>query len=742
MRHLRINNELVLVNQKIEQFNSSIDLNRKINHIFVIDVSGSMSYELNQIRTQLKNKITTLIKENDTLSIIWFSGRKQCGILFDKLPINSLLDLKRVQDSIDKFLKPIGATGFADPLLLAKDILNTIPDSEFTSLIFLTDGYNNDSSWSDVIKNLKAISDKLSTSTFIEYGYYADSKAIAEMAEIAGGEKIMAENFYSYEPTFESKIKNPTLSSKKVLVKLNANPKIPYVFTYLNNELIIYNIGEDGSILIGDNISNLYYFTDIEIGEKTTSSLFEQELYASLYFLSDKLYVDYVEDVLMLLGDKYLCNKYLVSFGKQKLNELKNQIKESIFDVKARYIDGKGEFDLNQTKYTLLDLFDDLSSNDDNKFYPFNENFHYNRIGSKKVQKGEDLDKLKEKLNEASSVDEINEILANSSQKTTYEIVDVTKGYSLSDFVYNNERANLSVRVATDVKVKLPENKFKLTEFNSYIFRTFTLIKDGLLNVTSLPVSLSLETYNKIAQHFPNIDSYVDENTVINLNISDLPIINRKMISDMSAIRLADLEYNLLVNGGDFKVWNYLDKMVNEKTSKSFIEQYGEEITNYLKELGITDFGGYNPSLKTELSGDYYMAPVLKLKFEKLSSLPKAEDVIEKLKKSDALKANEQLLKNAASLYLVETSSNIFKALDEESRKNVLGKWIAEMKLKSKTAKRELMNEISKIKFALILSKKWFKEFKSFEENKLTYKTPSGDLINVTFDYTEEKQDL
>jgi hypothetical protein len=48
------------------------------------------------------------------------------------------------------------------------------------------------------------------------------------------------------------------------------------------------------------------------------------------------------------------------------------------------------------------------------------------------------------------------------------------------------------------------------------------------------------------------------------------------------------------------------------------------------------------------------------------------------------------------------------------------------------------MQEIAQIKFSLILSKKWFKEFKTFDENTLNLKLDGQDLA-FTFDLSEKE---
>ena len=71
------------------------------NHIIVVDCSVSMYSELPKIRSHLKNKIPTMVKYGDTLSVIWFSGRDQFGVLFEGVEVHGLLDLTQINSTID-----------------------------------------------------------------------------------------------------------------------------------------------------------------------------------------------------------------------------------------------------------------------------------------------------------------------------------------------------------------------------------------------------------------------------------------------------------------------------------------------------------------------------------------------------------------------------------------------------------------------------------------------------------------
>ena len=112
---VKLDENYYLVSQKVNS-NVTVEVAKKTNHIFVVDVSGSMSGDLPLIRTQLKNKLSNLMKEGDTISIVWFSGNRDAGILKEEVEVKSLKTLSDLHDAIDKWLRPVGLTAFQKPL--------------------------------------------------------------------------------------------------------------------------------------------------------------------------------------------------------------------------------------------------------------------------------------------------------------------------------------------------------------------------------------------------------------------------------------------------------------------------------------------------------------------------------------------------------------------------------------------------------------------------------------------------
>jgi len=757
-RNIKITDNFNIIEQNIanqEKVEKSVSV--PTNFMVVIDTSGSMSNELPMIRKQLKNKLPNLLKEGDTITIIWFSGRNEAGILKEEVEIKNLTSLQALNDSIDKWLKPVGLTAFAKPLKLVKESVDRIranrPNTVF-ALLFMSDGYNNDCSWSDVKTNLMTLQDDIVSSTFIEYGHYADSEKLSEMAELMGGEKISTASFDEYDVLFDGKITQTYSSAKKISVQspVNVNDLVfDFAFTVNDaNEIIAFTIN-NGEVLCWDNVEKLYFFSKSQLGSSmsfdgTDQNELSRVLYSAIYLLTDRTQNTEVELIYSVLGDKYTFDIFVNSFGKQKLNNYKNLIKECVVDEKKRFLSGRvGNLVLDEHAYCMLDLINDLTEFDDNVFYPSHEDFNYKRIGQKKVAKQVEVitDEIKAKLANATTVEELSSVvkeLENSSIEggpLKFVYSDPTKGCSLTNLVWNGSRANLSVTVRNDGYVVLPKNKFNIEKVDTFQYRNYTLIKDGILNVSKLPVKLNPVTLSKLNGKV-TIEN-VDENGIMTINFSNIPVINRSMVKDISAKRLGELEYELIRLQANKKVYDYYDKLLFPRQSEGLITKYGKDGEEFLKGLGITDYNGFSPKTELVESTDFYYAVTLDTKISGYSSLPKVSDVEVKLLKDDnaVLKPTELLLAGAIKDYLNQINSDMYKSQDDTTKDKMISNWLKASRDKFNTKRKEVMQEIAKIKFSLILSKKWFKEFKNFDANALDIDL-DGKSINVKFVMEEE----
>jgi hypothetical protein len=212
------------------------------------------------------------------------------------------------------------------------------------------------------------------------------------------------------------------------------------------------------------------------------------------------------------------------------------------------------------------------------------------------------------------------------------------------------------------------------------------------------------------------------------------------MVKAVSAMELAKLQWELQKLQGDKKVYDFYKKSLYPKTSKSFVELLGQEAADWLKEVGVTDYNGFAPKVTSAEATDFYMSVVLDTKIKGLSSLPKVEDVVAKIKTGAALKLNEWVMADAIKKYLAQLDSDIYKSLGEEQQKGVLKTYLETKSGILNKQRRKILQEIAQIKFSLILSKKWFTEFKSFDENQLNVNFDGQDLtFTFALDEKEEK---
>jgi hypothetical protein len=626
-------------------------------------------------------------------------------------------------------------------------------------MIFLTDGCNNDCSWNEVIKTLKSLENDIASSTFVEYGFYADSRALTQMASMLGGEKISCDGFIDFEPVFDNKISSSIKGGKKIVVDITDKYLYDFAFSVSNGSVLLYNI-VDSKIMVGSDVKEIYFFSSKAIGNEESAlinNIVPQEqvakLYAAIYVLADKLMNDDAEKVFYALGDQHYYQILANAFGKQKLNAFKTAIKECVADVSKRFPNGISAIQkVSDNAYCLMNLIEDLGNTEGCLFYPNHSDFQYNRIGRKKISAATVLtESEKKQLSEAKNVEDANKLLKEFEEKK----VDVKfvnsnpdRGYPLTDLVWNESRANLSVRIYIEGEALLPKNKFNVDKVSSFKYNTFTLIKDGIVNVDKLPVSYSNELLTLLAENNVKYNLWrspvpvpPNEDTKIIIDLTSLPLINRGMVKSVSATSLAKQEWELIKLQGDKKTYDYFRKSLFPKTSKSFVELLGQEATDWLKEVGITDFNGFAPKVTSAEATDFYMSVNLETKIKGLSSLPKVEDVIAKIKAKKELKLNEWVMADAIKKYMSQTESEMYLSLSEEQQKGVLKTYLETKSGILNKQRRKILQEIAEIKFSLILSKRWFVEFKSFDENKLALNIDGQDL-DFVFELSEKEEKI
>ena len=683
-----------------------------VHHIIVIDVSGSMGNDLPSLRTHLKNKLSTLVGEKDTVSILWFSGKGEFGILQEAVPVRSLSDLSTLHKAIDKWLQPVGLTGFKEPIQETIALINRLKKSDPSFLInffFMSDGYDNQWSKNEILNVTKELGAHVDNSVFVEYGWNCDRNLLSKMAESAGGSLVFSERFENYQTVFDGELSKDIRGGKKILFKLDNKPSLGYAFAYDNTgTLVSYAVNENDEILVPESIGDVHYFTS-ERGEDDIT--IDTQVYFGLATLSQRMLANEIFTVLGSMGDVYLVNRFVNAFSKQDYTDFQNECISQGLDVNSRC---KSGVDMNavpkEDAFTILDLMQILSDDDNNLIYPQHEAFGYKRIGAGSKQRDESV---------------------------KFEIADKNKGYPISGIVFNEDRPNLSFRVKYDGYVNLPEKRdeFGLPEkIKSYIYRNYTIIRDGIVNIRKLPVSLTQKTIDVLREE-NLIDASTQAGEVFVLDVSKVPVINRNMVKSVSAKETFTKVFNLEKLKATQKVLKFYRDQYAPKKSEGFSVIYGEDAAAWLKEIGVTDYNGFNPPSDSVPMNDVYTATELKIAVKGLSSLPSVNDVLKKMDAGKALTLRESLLEPAIKDVKAFMDSPL--CANSSTKDELVKAW-----LKSETNNiisdvRTEINKISRTKFAIILGHVWFNDL-AVGETSMTL-TVGGKDITVNAEVIEKE---
>lgn len=692
-----------------------------VNHVFAVDVSGSMYDALPKMRKYIKNKLSLIIKPNDTVSIIYFSSKSQCGVVFEGEKINSLTDLTNLHGAVDRWLQTIALTGFVEPLQEAMNVAMRLGvNGNINSFIFMTDGYDNQWSKAEIIQKAKKLPEYFDSISFLEYGWYCNRTLLAEMAEVSGGAHIFSEDYQGYEPIMEKLFQGKTVKRKPVKIDRD------FTFYLENNEVIIVE-ARDGVALIPEDIETVYLMDEGEDYKKSISSMTDEEKYIALYITVHKMKTDMTWELLKSLGDVRLIKLFSNCFSKQEYTNMKEAVKGCIFNEAERFKEGVNHNLVPQEDaYTVLAALQDLMSGE-NFLQTGHEEFSYNRIGASTTQKGlheEQVKELKEKIQNTTDVQEIKRLgqeLANISLwSPKFEETPSSKGEPILNLVLNESRPNISLQITKHGVVEIPDEQVKQYQLPkkvpTHIYRNYTIIKDGILNMKVLPVTLDEKTFAVLKEQGMVEGVYQAEHVYL-LDLSKLPLINRKMVKKVSANTFFNQHLKLQQLKAKQKVFKFYMDEVAPKTQVKLAGLYGEEAAKWLESIGLKDYG-FSPKVTTEKSGDFYYSKELNIKISGLSSLPSVKAVNDKLTKGSKLNLADQVMVEALQEYREFVDSTMVK--NSPVKDELIKTWLeAETKQVIKQV-RQLQYELNKNLYAIIVGQTWFEEFKSLDDNELS----------------------
>jgi len=742
------------------------------NHLVVVDCSGSMSSDLPKIREQLKKKLPKLLKDGDTFSMIWFSGRGDFGTLIECEPVATLGDLNDINKQIDRWLRPVGLTGFKEPLVEAKKLIEKISkkNKNTFSLFFMSDGCDNQWDRSEIIKAVEQLHGSLSATTFVEYGYYADRPLLAAMAAKCGGSLIFAESFDKYEPIFNARMQCRPVGGKRIEVKIEGDPIGGFVFALdgKEREITTYEV-TSGKALVGEHVSDIWYLSPSDAGGtlgppvtfsgRTSPTVTGSAMYAALSLFAVRGMPEVIYPLLKATGDVTFINAFANCFGKQAYSDFMERAKTATFEPAMRFVEG---YDPDRVPpedaFTVMDLLNTLQADDQARILMDHPSFQYSRVSRGRVDADENLssaeqekmeaiqDKMKgeknaKKLKELQA--EIDAILATKKDALKFVADAAPDGYEINGLVFNETRPNVSFRVRKTGVVNLsgriqPSPNYGANtipvEFKTYIFRNYTIVKDGLVNIEKLPVLMSAATLAYLEKAGVKVERFNgacmqggrgNDRSCYIIDVKPLPIINRKMVKSVTAKELIELEYELLKTQAAQKVYNHIvkEKWPDAKLA-GWAKDYGDAAAEWLKEQGLTEYSGFNPKMVQAPVKDFYMGKELEVKLKGMSKLPSVNEVLKTVADGKKLNACSEMMQK----HMVDAETFLGgKTKDDPNAK----KWAIGKKDVYTAETRALLYKTAQLKTSILVGQVWPKDLGSMDNTTMTVKVDGKDIVGT-----------
>jgi len=709
MQHFPISEKLYLTRIPVAAALSEVPKHEPTNHIWFVDRSGSMWHLLPELIDQLKETLN-YIPFGDSLTFGYFSSEGLYHIVFKGMIVNSAKDIDRIAKMLDEHKRSLSMTCFSEILTEADQIIKDLSFiSKRTALWFLTDGYPVVSNYKREVAAIQTalnkISGRLVGSAFVGYGDWYNQELLSDMAGWAGGITIHSSELKTAVQQLQDFTGEVGMRSPRQAVKL---PVGTFKAFTLDSVVQTYTPDQAGNAVYvpaTDRDYDLWALTQTANGsvgkEDWTPALYA----AASILLPVKPYL--AEDIVSILGDIYFIKRLQNAYTTEEYGELAGQLAQAAVDPDLQYVDGhKQGFKPDPNAFCVLDLVDLLMSDEDARFYPYHEDFRYKRIGpAAKTKEG----------------------------YPTFE-PDKSQGYALTNLVWNSTKLNLSMQVRISGTVDLGEEAEAVglpQIFHTHITRNYSIISDGALWTTSLPVSLSKWAYEKLVSVglVEPTTWYFDR--VFTLNLRNLPIINRSIAelveTAVTGEQLAALAVQEEHSKARLKVYKkLLDDLAGDKSNLS--DAFTDEQKAFLEAKGIKEYG-FSPPTETQKTGDHLLVRTFDIQVSGFSSLPKVDEVKAKMQtKGKPLAASAQVMAEAIRASEVGVVLN-------PNQEEFLKESIA-MEKKSQRRTREM---IQRCKFSLMLGKRWFPDV---DRENPVITVPINGGTKVTFKMGQAKVEI
>ena len=554
------------------------------HNIVIVDRSGSMYYSMDDLK---KNLVKLFILDEyqnaeQLVTLISYSSQGDTTVHLNRVELSKLNNDKKHQAEIQK-LHVTGLTCISQGLKVAMEMTNP---EELTAISLHSDGYANDPSplnesreLEKICAELKAKSARVFVNT-IAYTNYADFQLLSKIANLVSGACIKAEKITDVYST----LANTAIKLAEGAGPVHEEPLGDYDFQVFVSKSAKRVNGAAGPLKLSglsDEDDKAIYKFKKDASAKLSSPVPREAMYAFTRALLSTGQLNLAKLVLHSTGNTTLA-RHTRALSTEQVTAFSLALDEALFGASASSYDYTDNYNL-VSKIAVLDLVAILERN--------RKGLEIDLDHLKKIYQRRGVKRLQGTRDEAGNVVE-------PWLKT--ESVNKDPFVPVGSFELNRNAATINMNVSMPVRLVKkdggePINEVAGVKLDSLRnFFNYTLVGDGMLNVSELKLKLSEELFNELLplkvlleESGETATSYTAGKAYI-LALDDLPVIafsGRFEPLDGLFDKLAQLK----------TVSSILSAHLKEESDRFTPEQIEELKKHYLSKSLFLNFPTTNP---------------------------------------------------------------------------------------------------------------------------------------------------
>lgn len=725
-KYVPITNDLCLVEHEVKT-KKVVVKKGPVNHLWIYDRSGSMTWALPELTQQLI-VLSKKLPKGDFLSLGWFSSeRGEYNWVFKGFKITDTSDYKAMEAAIKKNSHSLGTTCFSEIITNVETVIEDLSVfSKTFTFHFFTDGYpvvsNYKKEVDTVFSAIKKIKGRIHTAMYVGFGAYYNKELLSQMSEKMGAMLIHSSQIPEYSNTI----------TKLVQLAENSEPR-EEVETIVAKPLCVFIVTDQGVVTYGldgdkvyinpqkDKGTFLYYLSSEKPNKKSwdkievstidfgdPDNVLAKALYGAALVMTQQTKTDVALEVVGKIGDKAIVDGLNNAFQVEEYGQIEEKIGTAILDISNRFVKGRDPNYLPPPDaFCVFDMLSTLIDDEDAAFFPYHEKFQYERIGVATVSK-----------------DGYPKFSPDKQSKCPFNTV-----------TWHECRLNLSVQTKVNGSVTLNAVNGKAPSvlgfsnpYPTFVFRNFSFVKDGHVHIKKFYLTTSEQTYKAFKNKGIVTDDSFKADGVYAVDVSNLPVINRKIAegktsaTELAKMTLAEQKLKAQIKSLKWLKDDVLGEIVEKPASMT------EEQAEFLQANGIqTDRGGlFQPPTDREEAKDFYMAKTFDIKLSGIATLPPVKKVMEKIAADKSRTPVEALMEEGINAW-----NKVKSGMKDKKASQT---WFTSTLQEKQKKLKEVRQTRQKYVFSILLAKKWFDEWNSRENCVLDVEG-----IKCSFELGEEK---